>query len=110
MIPIPFQGQSVTLQKPQNLTDEECGPLPIRREGDVCISCWSMSWRERFKSLFTGKVWVGVLSGRTQPPIYTAIDRPFCIPGGGQRLSLSLTERVVNHFKGVTANCRREKS
>lgn len=28
-----------------------------------------MSWRERLAALWHGKVWVGVWSGQTQPPI-----------------------------------------
>lgn len=44
-------------------------PLNIWTDGEQCVSCWSMSWRERISALFFGKVWVAVLSGNTQPPI-----------------------------------------
>jgi len=77
MKPVQFKGQSTVLRKPADMSDEECAPLPILRLGGSCISCWEMDWRERVKALFTGRIWVGVLSGLTQPPIYTAVDQPF---------------------------------
>jgi len=77
MKPIEFEGQTVILQKPSNMTDEECSPLPILRLDGTCISCWRMTWKERLKALFTGCVWMGILSGHTQPPCYVAIDKPF---------------------------------
>lgn len=77
MKPIEFKGQTIVLQKPANMTDEECSPLAILQLDNTCISCWKMTWRERIKALFTGVVWLGVLSGRTQPPVYVTIDRPF---------------------------------
>lgn len=61
------------------MSDAECAPLAILELDGTCISCWKMTWRERLKSVFTGVVWVGVLSGRTQPPIYATIDKPFKI-------------------------------
>jgi hypothetical protein len=79
MNPIEFDGQSAVLQKPVNMTDKECCPLPILRLDGTVISCWKMSWRERLKAFFTGKIWLGVLSGQTQPPVYLAIDQPFII-------------------------------
>ena len=86
MKPISFKGQEIELRRPPGMTEEECGPLPIVRLGETCVSCWKMDWRERLKALFTGVVWVGVLSGRTQPPIYAAVDRPFRInePAAGE--------------------------
>lgn len=77
MNPIPFKGQSAVLQKPSNMTDEQCESLPILRLDNTCISCWRLTWRERLKSFFTGRVWLGILSGQTQPPVYVAVDRPF---------------------------------
>lgn len=77
MKPTTFKGQTTVLAKPPGMTDEECGELAILQLDDTCISCWTMNWRERLKALFTGRIWLGVLSGRTQPPVYCAVDRPF---------------------------------
>ena len=40
-------------------------------------SCWRMSWRERLNALVYGKVWVAVLSGKTQPPIYIEASKNY---------------------------------
>lgn len=69
MIPIIFPEHNAVLQKPPNMTDEECLPLAVYCDGKQCISCWKMSWKERLSTLLFGKVWVWVLSGNTQPPI-----------------------------------------
>jgi hypothetical protein len=69
MNPLEFEQQSVILNKPNNMTDEECGPLGVYSDGQKCISLWQMSWRERLSALFFGRVWVWVYSGQTQPPI-----------------------------------------
>jgi hypothetical protein len=69
MEPINFLEANKTLGKPQGMTDEECGSLPIYNDGQYCISCWQMTWRERFSALFFGKVWLSVMSGHTQPPV-----------------------------------------
>ena len=76
MNPIQFPMADTELQKPPNMTDEECGPLPICHTTDgSCVSCWKGTWKERLTFLFTGVVWLGVLSGQTQPPVWvTAID------------------------------------
>ena len=78
MIPIEFKQQTVVLQKPSNMTDEQCGSMPILQlQNGTCVSCWRMNWKERLRILLTGIVWVGVLSGKTQPPIYVAASQPF---------------------------------
>jgi hypothetical protein len=61
----------MTLQKPESMTDEECGPLAVCQDpaGKCCLSCWKPSLRERLSLLFFGRVWVWIYSGRTQPPI-----------------------------------------
>ena len=77
MKPIEFPQQEITLRKPDTMTHAECGSLPIyRTAGGCCISCWQASLWDRLKFLFTGKLWVWVVSGRTQPPIYLGIEEP----------------------------------
>ena len=69
MKPITFPQSNTTLNKPLNMTDDECSPLAVYRDGKQCISCWKMSWKERISALLFGRTWVWVLSGNTQPPI-----------------------------------------
>jgi len=61
MKPIEFKEQNVVFAKDQ----PEYQPLPALRldtpSGEV-ITCWGLSWKERLRVLFTGKVWVSLLS------------------------------------------------
>jgi hypothetical protein len=70
MTPVKFPESNLTLGKPVGMTDEECKPLPVFTDGTQCVSQWRLTWKERFQVLFFGKIWVSVLSGRTQPPIW----------------------------------------
>jgi hypothetical protein len=69
MEPIGFPQANRNLLKPEGMTDEECGSLPVFSDGRQCISLWQLSWKERFSALFFGRVWLYVFSGATQPPV-----------------------------------------
>jgi len=75
MTPLEFEQQLIVLAKPDNMTDEECGPLPVYSDGEQCVSLWRMSWRERISALFFGRVWLQVYSGSTQPPVALAVTK-----------------------------------
>ena len=70
MKPISFKEQNKVLEKPVNMTDDECQPLPVWTDGSQCISCWHLSFRERLRALFTGRVWLSVTGTETQPPVW----------------------------------------
>ncbi|MCM1168806.1 MAG: hypothetical protein NC324_02605 [Bacteroides sp.] len=72
MNPIGFKQATKTLQRPPTMQDSECQSLPVWSDGKQCISCWRPNFLERVRILFGGKVWLGVLSGRTQPPVYVS--------------------------------------
>ena len=61
MIPIEFKEQNVVYAKDQ----KEYLPLPAykhhTKQGEV-VSCWQLSLRERLRILFTGKLWVSLMS------------------------------------------------
>lgn len=76
MKPIEFSEANVLLKKPSTMTDAECGSLHVYTDGENCISCWKLGWKERVSALLFGKVWLCVLSGsRTQPPVYLVATR-----------------------------------
>lgn len=80
MKPIKFEGMERELASPLGMTKEECGSLPILvLNKNTVVSCWKMTWRERLKALITGKIWCGVRSGLTQPPVFLTVDQPFTI-------------------------------
>ena len=70
MKPIKFAEANKNLLKPQNMTDEECSSLWVFTDGKQCISCWKLSFKRRLSALIHGKVWLSVLSGQTQLPVW----------------------------------------
>ena len=70
MIPIKFKQANKNLLKPDSMTEDECSSLWVYTDGNQCISCWKMNWKQRIKALFFGKIWLSVMSGRTQPPVW----------------------------------------
>jgi len=77
MKPINFPESNLKLQKPPGMTDKDCAPLPIHTDGQTCISCWELSHEEINTIIKNRVVWIGVLSGETQPPVWLSADRPF---------------------------------
>ncbi len=77
MKPIDFPQSIKTLQRPSSMSEKECLPLPVWSDGETCISCWKPTVLERIKILVKGKVWLGVYSGDTQPPVFVTADRVF---------------------------------
>ena len=78
MKPTEFEEQEDTLVRPDSMTDDECGPLPIfRTDDDYIISCWQASFKDRLKFLFVGKMWLGIMTGKSQPPVWLDTKRPF---------------------------------
>lgn len=77
MKPIDFSQSTKILQRPSTMPESECQSLPVWSDGKQCVSCWKPTFKERVKILFTGKVWLGVLSGKTQPPVFVSGERIF---------------------------------
>ena len=80
MKPIPFKHCNKELQPSgkkysANVTDVQ--PLPIWTDGEQCVSCWQMTWRERFAALFRGRVWLAMLTGKTQPPACLSVEKEY---------------------------------
>lgn len=82
MNPIRFAEANRELQKPEGMTDEQCASLPVYTNGQQCVSCWQATWKERIRFLFTGKAWLWVWSGETQPPVAVTVNDPFSRPDG----------------------------
>jgi hypothetical protein len=78
MKPIEFKEQTKILRKPASMTDEECSSMAVYSDDKICVSCWkSTKFIERLYFLFTGRIWLGVLSGGTQPPVWVTPTKPF---------------------------------
>ena len=70
MKPKKFKEQNKVLIKPDSMTNQECGSLPIYTNGEQCISCWELSDDDIMDIVKYKKIWVGVYSGENQPPIW----------------------------------------
>lgn len=71
MKPKKFKEATIELKKPNSMTDKECGSLYVYQTNDgQCISLWTVSFWTRLKFLFHGKLWLGVNSGKSQPPVW----------------------------------------
>lgn len=76
MKPAKFEEVNLTYTRPENMTDEECGSLPVHQYERGIISCWKLSFCERVKVIFTGRVWLDVAATR-QPPVWLGVNTPF---------------------------------
>lgn len=76
MKPIKFKEQNCTFAEKQ----PEYVPLPAHRvkyspQGEI-ISCWGLSFFERIKVLFTGKIWVSLWSfNNPLTPSYLTVNK-----------------------------------
>ena len=75
MKPIEFKHQTHQIAKDQ----PQYGTLPALRiegpEGHV-VSCWKMTFKERVKVLFTGIVWMNLMSfNKPLTPSYLSVNR-----------------------------------
>lgn len=77
MKPIDFKESNITFAKNQ----EPYLPLPAYQDegqGGRIFHCWQLNLKERFKILFTGKLWINVLNFHQPPqPIRPMADSPF---------------------------------
>ena len=74
MTPTNHKFANRTLGAPRG-QEGEVLPLPVYTDGQQCISCWRLSWRERLSALVFGRVWLSVMSGVTQPPVWLSAER-----------------------------------
>lgn len=105
MKPIKFKEATKVLQRPATMTDAECASLHVWSDGKQCISCWKPSFAERVRILFGGKVYLGVMSGSTQPPVFVCGEYPFTRPSFFARVGIFFRE-AYNHAKAFAKEVR----
>lgn len=74
---IDFEQSNKNLAKPVGTTDEECGSLHVYSDGKYCLSLWKGDWKDRLRYLFTGRMWLWVWFGHTQPPVMMQTNHPW---------------------------------
>lgn len=89
MTPIDFDGSNFLLNKPPEMTADECEPLNVlalKPQGGghtMIISCWKLSREELEQINRTGVVWL-VVYGEAMPPVGITTERPFHFLNGEQ--------------------------
>lgn len=78
MKPKNFPEANCVLHPPAGMTD--CDDLDVYRDGRTVVSCWRLSLADRVKLLLSGELWLGIIGGRTQPPVWLSADCPFKRP------------------------------
>lgn len=81
MVPTNFNESNHTLNKPSDMTHEQCEPLSVwvgkSKEGmPWCISCWKLTKEELEEFQLTGRIWL-MLVGNTMPPAALTAINPF---------------------------------
>jgi len=83
MKPIKFKQANVNFAENQ----EEYGTLPAFKSNDECgivVCCWKLNFKERIKLLFTGKLWLNLMTfNKPLMPHNLSVHRKeaFYIPG-----------------------------
>lgn len=72
ILPVNFKQANVVLKGKEGIDD-----LPVFNDGKVTVSCWKPTFWGSIKILFNRKIWLGVLGGNTQPPVWLTADEPF---------------------------------
>ena len=100
MKPIDFKQSTKVLQRSSEVTDDECSSLHVWSDGMQCVSCWKPSLSERISLVFGGKVWLGVASGSTQPPVFLSGKNVFKGASAFLRIR-SFVVYVAERIRGV---------
>ena len=82
MKPIQFPESNIVLNKPDEMTDEECMPLPVcvcRDSEDLplIISCWEPTPEEWNALRKQGRIYIAIVSEEYHPPLIVFPGNPF---------------------------------
>ncbi len=72
---IEFEGQNHVFDKPENMTDEECGSLAVNFNREQSVSCWELDEEDIKNILKHKRIWLGVL-GSGHPPVFLTTEEP----------------------------------
>lgn len=68
--PVDFKGSNKTLLPPKGYTKEQVIPMYIFTNNVACVSKWKLSEEALKEAVETGCLFISLLSGQTQPPIF----------------------------------------
>jgi hypothetical protein len=67
--------QANKILTPATTEGKDLEKLTVLTDGNQCLSCWRLSWRERLSALIFGRAWTCVFSGTTQPAMWIEVKR-----------------------------------
>ncbi len=82
MVPCSFTEANVVLDRPPDMTADQCDPLSVLRTSTeqgmpVVVSCWKLTQEELAEIVRNGgRIWLTVY-GQTMPPVSLSGQRPF---------------------------------
>lgn len=71
--PAKLEGANMVLRAPEG-QEETCRDLCTFTNGSCSVSCWEFSAEELNEIVRTGRIFVSVHSGRTQPPVFVGSE------------------------------------
>lgn len=71
-VPTVFRGANFVLKAP--IGSENFMPLPVFRNGVCCVSAWELSDKELVEVVRTRRVFVAVMYGMSQPPVFVGSE------------------------------------
>ncbi|RKD61539.1 hypothetical protein [Rhizobium sp. WW_1] len=70
--PVHFHGANMLLGPPKG--SENVGELHTYTNGRCSVSCWEFSPEELAEIVRTGRVFVSIFSGQSQPPVHVGSE------------------------------------
>lgn len=68
--PVEWSGSNKVLTPPKGTTEEQVSRMEIFTNNVICVSKWELSRETIEEVLKTGCLFISVISGSTQPPIF----------------------------------------
>lgn len=73
--PIEFKGVNLRLNAPIGSEHVVNSGVPAFNNGTTTITCWQLSADEMRAILATGTIWISVMCGPTQPPLFVGSEQ-----------------------------------
>lgn len=71
---VDWPGANKSLGPPPGKDESQVRTLRVFSNGVECVSCWQLDEEELAEVVRTGKVFVSIFSGSSQPPVYVGSE------------------------------------
>lgn len=72
--PVIFPGFNLVLKPPRGEDELSCQSMPTFTNGVHSVSCWELDADELAEIARTGRIFVSLWSGRSQPPVHVGSE------------------------------------